>query len=279
MSAPSTQAVSATSRPPATNSSFLGFLFLGYALFCLCLVIVLSEKPLKVPVRIEAPEKLVALVKITPMPDFEAISDIQAKKAAFFSYLLPAIEAQNRQLNQTHEQLLTLKEQLTTDRSLKQNQVQHLNRLAEKFQLKSAEPMQLVSNLLVRADELPAAMVLAQAAMESAWGTSRFAREANNLFGQWCFTSGCGLVPQRRPEGESYEVKAFNSVNDAIEAYFLNINTHAAYQQVRTIRSQARFEKKPLRGMDMVAGLEKYSGRGQAYIEELRSVIHSNSLE
>ncbi|WP_325205997.1 glucosaminidase domain-containing protein, partial [Vibrio sp. 03_296] len=50
-----------------------------------------------------------------------------------------------------------------------------------------------INELLVRANVLPEALVMIQAANESAWGTSRFARQANNLFGQWCYTPGCGV--------------------------------------------------------------------------------------
>ena len=45
----------------------------------------------------------------------------------------------------------------------------------------------LVNALLVRVDTVPASLALAQAAKESGWGTSRFAREGYNLFGYWFF--------------------------------------------------------------------------------------------
>ena len=122
-------------------------------------------------------------------------------------------------------------------------------------------------------------MVLAQAAIESAWGTSRFARQANNLFGQWCFAPGCGIVPLHRPSDATYEVEKFPSVGAAVEAYYLNLNTHAAYRALRTIRRESRLQGKTLSGALMVAGLEKYSGRGIHYVEELRSMIRTNQLE
>ncbi|MDZ7825939.1 MAG: glucosaminidase domain-containing protein [Gammaproteobacteria bacterium] len=53
-------------------------------------------------------------------------------------------------------------------------------------------PREIEQDRLRRADEIPPSLVLAQAAAESAWGTSRFARMANNLFGQPRFTEGCG---------------------------------------------------------------------------------------
>lgn len=55
-----------------------------------------------------------------------------------------------------------------------------------------------LDKMLLRVDVLPKALVLTQAANESAWGTSRFAVQANNYFGQWCYRTGCGLVPRER---------------------------------------------------------------------------------
>ena len=67
--------------------------------------------------------------------------------------------------------------------------------------------------------------------MESAWGTSRFAREGNNLFGQWCYKTGCGIVPKRRGEGQVHEVASFESVDAAVASYLRNINSHRAYAE------------------------------------------------
>jgi len=272
MPTPPAQVTPSVAQTSSLGASLLGCLLLGYAFACLALVIYLSEHPQAVP---RAPEP----VAIRTLPDFGAIKNTQQKKAAFFNYLRPVIDAQNQQMRQARKQLLALQSQLTTNKPLKQSEVQYLNRLAQEFKLQPARPGQLIANLLVRADELPASMVLAQAALESAWGTSRFAREANNLFGQWCFKNGCGLIPKRRAGDASHEVKKFNNIDETIAAYFLNINTHSAYKDVRIIRAQARIENKPLRGMELAAGLEKYSERGQEYIEELRSMIRSNRLE
>ena len=76
-------------------------------------------------------------------------------------------------------------------------------------------------------DIIPEMMVLVQAANESGWGTSRFSRMGLNLFGQWCYVRGCGLVPRAEEDGR-HEVAKFDSVNDSV-CYMRNINTHGAY--------------------------------------------------
>ena len=87
------------------------------------------------------------------------------------------------------------------------------------------------------------------------------------------------MVPKARPEDAKHEVKEFNSTKESLYSYFNNINSNPVYQQVREIRAQAREAGKPLSGLDMVAGLENYSQRGQAYTDDLRSVIRSNNFE
>jgi Bax protein len=121
-------------------------------------------------------------------------------------------------------------------------------------------------------------MALAQAANESAWGTSRFAKQGNNLFGQWCFTAGCGLIPQHRSEGKSHEVAKFSSPQASVTSYIHNLNSHSAYQEFRQIRASQRQQFNRLSGQQCVEGLLKYSSRGEEYIQELQAMIRVNKL-
>jgi Bax protein len=130
--------------------------------------------------------------------------------------------------------------------------------------------------LLRRVDVVPETLVLVQAANESGWGTSRFALEGLNFFGQWCFRRGCGIVPENRPDGMNHEVRIFKSVNASIRSYLRNINTHAAYLELRLLREQRRAEGKDIRALDLTPGLLSYSERGEDYIDELNAMIRVN---
>ena len=57
---------------------------------------------------------------------------------------------------------------------------------------------------MAQIDVIPPSQAMAQAANESAWGTSRFATEAINLFGQWCFRKDCGIVSASRTAGSTH---------------------------------------------------------------------------
>ncbi len=134
----------------------------------------------------------------------------------------------------------------------------------------------LLDALLLRVNVLPEALVLAQAASESAWGTSRFARQANNYFGQWCFSQGCGLVPKHRPEGATHEVAKFSSVAESVQAYFHNINTFTAYEALRTERAK---QPQNVTAKRLLPTLLQYSERGEDYIKDLKKLIRQNRLD
>lgn len=214
------------------------------------------------------------------LPDFAAISHIPDRKKAFFDYLRPAVEYQNQLIRERRVILKGIEIFIANGGQLSGTQQRYMKQMRKRYRIdKSLTDEQAIPVLMRRMDTIPVSMVLAQAAIESAWGQSRFAREANNLFGQWCFRPGCGIVPNSRPAGKTYEVKAFDSVDQGIAAYFQNINAFHRYSEIRDIREAARAAGKPLKGYDMVAGLQAYSTRGDEYIRELRAMIRGNKLE
>lgn len=253
------------------NNPLLGYLFVTYAAGCLVLALWLSSLN---------SQAIVSKPKLGPLPDFSSIQDTKTKKLAFFNYLRPAIEQQNEHYLILRENISSIKIHLDSGKRISNADKKLITQLGKRYRVNDELPLaQQVDALLRRVDIIPESMVLAQAAMESGWGSSRFAREANNLFGQWCFTQGCGLVPSRRTSGKKHEVKLFSSVDAAIADYFRNINSHPAYKKVRQIRADERLAKQDISGYKMVAGLDKYSIKGQVYIDELRSMIRGNKLE
>ncbi|WP_246439095.1 glucosaminidase domain-containing protein [Teredinibacter franksiae] len=216
---------------------------------------------------------------IANLPDFSAIEDTKARKSTFFSYFGAIIEAKNSQLSTKREALLLIQEQWQEHGQLNGKNRKRLRQLSASFGVEATDPAQAIKELLLRVDIIPASMVLAQAANESGWGRSRFAQQGYNYFGQWCFTKGCGIVPNKRAAHAGHEVRVFRSPAESVAAYFKNINTHRAYREVRQIRESLRTQQQPLRGSALVAGLGQYSERGKAYIEELRAMIRANKLE
>lgn len=227
------------------------------------------------------PDVLPEHIASDPLPDFTDFADVNEKKDRFFDYLLPMVEHRNAWVQQSREFLAEVRARIDAGEQLSRGDRERVEALAQRYRLEldgEVDP-KVVDELLLRADQLPPSLVLAQAAAESAWGTSRFARSANNLFGQWCFSKGCGLVPGRRPEGASHEVQRFETVADAVDSYFRNLNSHDAYETVRLLRARARAEGRELSGPELAEGLLRYSERGAEYIHELRAIIRVNDLE
>ncbi len=214
------------------------------------------------------------------LPDFAAISDVKEKKSQFFAYLRPMAETENNKITVERKALLKIKERWAKSQKLSRTQKKHLKNLVEKYKVTQGLSINnQLSQLLVKVDSIPTSLILVQAANESAWGTSRFAREGNNLFGLWCFNKGCGMVPAKRTEGAHYEVSSFSSPVASVTAYCHNLNSHDAYQLLRQIRAQLKVHHHTATGHALAGGLISYSERGKGYVEELRSMIRNNNLE
>lgn len=214
--------------------------------------------------------------------EIASINSSKKKKRVFFQSLLPMILLANDEISRERQILLDLDERLRTDNgTLSESDYHLLKTLAKRYSIKLTQQNKLeaLSKLLIRIDIIPTDLALAQAANESAYGTSRFSLLANNLFGEWTFTPGTGIIPEDRPEGEIYEVRRFNSLLDSIRSYQRNLNTHSAYRQFRNLRAAARSADLEPDGKELANGLRYYSTRREAYIKDLQSLIKHNRLD
>ena len=214
---------------------------------------------------------------IWPLPEDET----EARKARLVNLLLPSIQNNNRKLLEKRDRLKALHKQIASGQSLKRNDRIWLEDLSQRYRLDVPEPLtrEWSRVLLRRIDLVPADLALAQGALESAWGTSRFAVEGNNYFGHWCFVPGCGLVPQHRREGARHEVARFSSAGESVRRYMHNLNSHPRYTELRLIREKARQQEQPFNGSDLAAGLEGYSELGEEYIGMVRDLIRQNNFD
>ena len=198
-----------------------------------------------------------------------------AKKQAFIQELLPQIEKENERLLKLRLQVVELFQQLQNDES---GSARQLQTLAKQYRVKGdvLSSASARDQLLSKVDVIPSSLALAQAASESAWGQSRFATEANNLFGIWTYDESKGLKPKDREQGKTHLVRVFDDIGDSVRYYMHTLNSHPAYDELRAIRRQSRESGQEISGHELAAGLEKYSAKGQAYIDLIRSLIRQN---
>lgn len=134
-----------------------------------------------------------------------------------------------------------------------------------------------LADLHARVDTIPTSLALAQAIDESGWGSSRFAIEANSLFGE--HQPSHSGAPGIGARGAKVEMEAFESVHAAATAYLHNLNTTAAYAELRTHRAKLRAAGNRPGGLELAPALASYSARGTAYVDTLVSIMRHHKLD
>ena len=102
-------------------------------------------------------------------------------------------------------------------------------------------------------------MVTAQAALESGWGTSRFAIEANNLFGIKTWNKDKGLLPHGMSEDTPWRVRVFTTKCNSVQEYIRILNEHPAYKEFRALRAKLLEKGELLDSVQLIATLDKFS--------------------
>ena len=249
-------------------------------------VVVVELPPPPLPVAVKPkpvkPKPVIVETYVTKhnvvLPDFAAIRDVKTKKKQFFEFMSVHVDAENARLAKQHEWLHGVKAYFVENQAVLEDDKVKLNNLFVDYRIKhqALSTLAAIDELLKCIDGLPKSLVLMQAANESAWGTSRFARLGLNFFGQWCYEKGCGVVPNGRKEGGEHEVEAFPTVAHSVRSYFKNINTNTAYSLLREIRAQLRENGLPLQAEILATGLILYSERGDHYVKEITQMITYN---
>ena len=214
-----------------------------------------------------------------PLPDFGSYKQVKEMKAAFIDYMSPIVEYHNEQILSERKRLEKIHGSLELGTIASYSELNWLKQLADKYGVEwdETQPMTVTQELFTRVDIVPVQLAVVQAAKESSWGRSRYAVQVNNLFGQWCYKKGCGLIPGERPDGARHEVRKFNTVSDATRSYMHNLNSHRNYSNLRKLRQNLRTKGQNIEGGDLVDGLLLYSERRQQYVDEIRSMIKQYS--
>ena len=260
------------------------------------------EKPSLIVVTHEAADKLINKLKehglwkikasqVVPRffiksypPDLNTIEDIAIRKRVFLHSLLPHALLVRQEALRKRDKLESILgkigcslDEINFDANLNngsqcswtdflaEDEISFMKNLSKKY--RASTP----AGLLERVDAVPTSIILAQGALESSWGSSRFTREGNSIFGMWTWKTR-GIVPLRRDEGKTHKVKAYENVLDSVRAYQLTLNRVDFYEEFRQLR---RMTDDPL---IMAEGLTLYSERGEEYVEDIKKVILSNDL-
>lgn len=221
-------------------------------------------------------------IELAALPeDLDEIRSIDERKALFIRAVLPVVLRASEAVLGDRAALEAMIATLEEGGGLGPRELDGFRRLAERYAMPDATPdLAGMRSLLPRVDVVPVSLAVAQAIKESGWGTSRFARTGNALFGQWTWDPAAGILPVERPAGRSHRVRSFRSLADSAQAYLFNLNTHPAYEGFRKARAAARAESGGLPEAHRLAGhLTRYSERRQAYVQEIVGLIRHNRLD
>ncbi len=261
----------------------------GVALFLGSMLLVLGfhtagTETKDLPVRlVDPPERnevsvQLAIEEIFGLPSFETITDPQQRKVKFLAFLGPVVRSENARILAQRQRLVHLWQLHRLQVRIDANDTCWLAEICREYRvdlMPEATP-QFWLELLGRVDMVPVSLALAQAANESGWGTSRFAREGNNLFGQWYFAREGGIIPQERRADQNHKLAQFDTVNAAVRSYLRNLNTGNAYESFRRLRTDCRDQGRLPDALVLAGGLTRYSEQGQAYVDLIRLMIRNN---
>jgi Bax protein len=210
--------------------------------------------------------------------DFDQLQDVKLKKKLFYLITLPIIHESNRLILEDREMVINIEKKfLRAD--LNENEVNETVRLAVKYKLDySTIDLKLFRDLKQRINIIPVSLALAQAIVESGWGQSRFALEGNALYGQWTTNEQKGIIPEDRDEDKTHAVRKFENLQQSVQAYMHNINTHRAYYSFRVVRRIAERVQYTDPISAKVKFLAAYAEIGQEYVDKLELIIESNKL-
>ena len=132
------------------------------------------------------------------------------------------------------------------------------NMSSERF-IESMKKCIAFHNLDIRKEEqIPTALIIAQAIVESNFGTSRFAREGNNLFGIRVWSKE-GILPLKQDPSINWRVKTYRTKCQSVKSYILTINENHHYQEFRQMRQRTKDPMKLADALDNFSTSKEYA--------------------
>jgi len=198
----------------------------------------------------------------THIPNLQAL-EIDERKEKFINIVLPVSFLALRLIEAKREELKSIK----TKEKLTPQDSTFLDSLFAKFNAKD------IDDLIFRLHPHPVSIILAQAATESGWGTSRFCREANNIFGVWSFSKN----DQRIAAGKTRDEKVIylRKYDNLIGSLINYLYTIASSDAFKTFRQKRTVSDNPYR---LIWFLQNYSEKRLEYVITLRNMLEHNDL-
>lgn len=224
-------------------------------LLLILLIFSIKEAVLQPKIVIKQAPKV---VKVEKKIINEVIS-VNEKKERFCNLIIPAIDEVHNELELQYSEICN---NLTNDEYSKK-----ISQLKKTYMVESDE------ELLMALKPHPKSIAIAQAAIESAWGKSRFFKEANNLYGIWSSSEHKPRIAASQMRGDrTIWLKKYSNIKDSVRDYYKTLAKSSAYKDFRELKMEIDDP------YILVEKLDKYSEMGSKYTEDLYKIIQYNKF-
>ena len=190
-------------------------------------------------------------------PIFEDLT-VSEKKSKFIDFILPAILIEKSKIKKAYNYVLNNFDNIYLNEQTKP--------LYDYCNCNTAE------ELLVCLTDQPNSIIIAQAAIETGWGTSRFFLEGSNLFGIHSVNTANSIRALGSHDSLPVFVHKYNSILSSISHYLRTLATGYAYSEFRIKRASQDSV------INMIPYLKNYSERRDLYVEDIQKLITYNNL-
>mgnify|MGYP005993469401 FL=1 len=208
--------------------------------------------------------------------EYYEISDINEAKNYFFNHMYEIVAKENNKIKNERRFVKEILSSNILNIDFDSPSFLKLLEIKQKYKIKHIYTLQ---EYLKKVDIVPPSLAIAQAAVESAWGKSRFVKEASNIFGHWTYNPEIGLIPRKRSLGASHFIRIFQNIKESTSAYMLNLNRNFAYRSFQDRRYEQRKENQEPDGLTLSQTMLNYSGIAQDYLIILKDLILLNNLK
>ncbi len=197
--------------------------------------------------------------------EIEGLSELSPKaaKLKFISALLPSILITKHEILTKRNKLDSLikKEEWSVSDSI------FFEEIADYY--RTMEPMLLYRRMRTH----PNSIILAQAAVESGWGSSRIFQQGNNLFGVWSYRSDEPRIKTNlHRKGTPIYLRRYNNLSESIHDYFGVVARAKPYKKFREARDTTDDVN------TLLPLLRYYSELRDEYVVQLATIIRQNDL-
>ena len=251
-----------------------GFFKFGFLIFILIVASIGCKKKTGVveliPRNINSSNDIVDIIDSLVLPyDYQNVISldslpVEEKKQKFIDLIVPAVLVAKHNLEREQKKINKLMAKDTTN--LKVKEKEFIKAIIDKYKADN------IDDLNMKLQTHPSSIVIAQAAIESGWGTSRFFVEANNIFGIWTYNSEIPSIKALgQRSGRQIYLKKYASLSESIESYFITI----ALGPYDDFRKERLVSNDPY---DLIKHLTSYSEKRTEYVNQISMVLRKNNL-